>query len=323
MVVFSCLLQEGLIWPIRGIFLNMRKLAFGYSTRCNIRCEHCVATEDIPASMTMDHGKAKEIIGQLALSGVGGISFSAGEPMLYFNEIVELVELCRQVNIYTRIVTNSFWAKTADSADHLVAELKEKGLCQLRLSFSRWHQKHVSRNNLLNAARSCQKIGLGYFISFVTDFSGEDEPYEQFLRDHGLTFFPEPVIYAGRAESFKRRSILTDYQANCCDMNPYLTPDLEMYGCCDAGSHFPATNFFYLGNLNDHTMEELFIRSETDRLHNLIRTMGLTNIASFTGMKSRDIITYSKCELCRKLFNSPETLARLRDEGAELAAWSR
>jgi hypothetical protein len=259
----------------------------------------------------------------MAQAGVGGISFSAGEPMLYLNEITELVKLCRQLGIYTRIVTNSFWAKTAESADSLVAGLKENGLCQLRLSYSRWHQKHLNRNNVLHAAQSCQKIGLDYFVSFVTDFSEEDDPYEQFLRDHNLTFFPEPVIYAGRAESFKRRSILTDYQANCCDMNPYLTPDLDMYGCCDAGSHFSATNFFYLGNLNDQTMEQLLSKSETDRLYNLIRTMGITNIASFTGMKGREIITYSKCELCRKLFNSPETLTRLRAEVAQLAAWSR
>ncbi|MEN8136679.1 MAG: radical SAM protein [Thermodesulfobacteriota bacterium] len=301
----------------------MRKLAFGYSTRCNIRCEHCVATVDVPDSRTMDHDRALEVVGQLPQAGVGGISFSAGEPMLYLNEISELVELCQQLGIYTRIVTNSFWAKTAESADLLVAGLKENGLCQLRLSYSRWHQKHVNRNNVLHAARGCQKIGLDYFISFVSDFSEEDDPYEQFLRDHNLTFFPEPVIYAGRAESFKRRSILTDYQTNCCDMNPYLTPDLDLYGCCDAGSHFPATNFFYLGNLNDQTMAELFNKSESDRLYNLIRTMGITNIASYAGMKSREIITYSKCELCRKLFNSPETLTRLRAEEAQLAAWSR
>jgi hypothetical protein len=259
----------------------------------------------------------------MAQAGVGGISFSAGEPFLYFNKIVELVKLCRQIGIYTRIVTNSFWAKTAASSDHHVSELKKNGLCQLRLSYSRWHQKNVNRNYVLNAARSCQKIGLNYFISFVTDFSKEDDPQEQFLRNHGLTFFPEPVIYAGRAASFKRRPILTDYQANCCDMNPYLTPDLDMYACCDAGSHFPETNFFYLGNLNDHTIEQLFTKSETDRLHKLIRTMGITNIASFTGMKAREIITYSKCELCRKLFNSPETLTRLRTEVSQLAAWSR
>jgi len=282
-----------------------------------------VATEDLPAGRKMDHDKAKQIIGDMARAGVGGISFSAGEPFLYYNKIVELVKLCKQIGIYTRIVTNSFWAKTAASSDHLVSELKKNGLCQLRLSYSRWHQKNVNRNNVLNAARSCQKIGLNYFISFVTDFSKADDPHEQFLRNHCLTFFPEPVIYAGRAESFNRRRILTDYQANCCDMNPYLTPDLDMFACCDAGSHFPATNFFYLGSLNDNTLEQLFTKSETDRLYNLIRTMGITNIASFTGMKAREIITYSKCELCRKLFNSPETLARLRTEVTQLTDWSR
>ena len=301
----------------------MRKLAFGYSTRCNIRCEHCVATEDTPDSRKMAHEQAKEIIVELAQAGVGGISFSAGEPFLYFNEIAELVKQCSQLGIYTRIVTNSFWAKTAESADRLVAELQADGLCQLRLSYSRWHQKNINRNHVLHAARSCDKVGLNYFISFVTDFSTEDDQHEQFLRDHGLTFFPEPVIYAGRAESFNRRTILTDYQANCCDMNPYLTPDLDMYACCDAGSHFPATNFFYLGNLANNTLEQLFAKSETDRLHNLIRTMGITNIASYTGMPGREIITYSKCELCRKLFNSPATLTRLRAEVAQLAAWSR
>jgi len=301
----------------------MRKLAFGYSTRCNIRCEHCVAAGDIPDSRKMNHDKAKEIIGEMARANVGGISFSAGEPFLYINEIAALVKLCRQLGIYTRIVTNSFWAKTPEASDRLVSDLKENGLCQLRLSYSKWHQKNINRNNVLNAARSCQKIGLNYFISFVTDFSKDDDPYEQFLRDHCLTFFPEPVIYAGRAESFKRRNILTDYQANCCDMNPYLTPDLDMYACCDAGSHFSGTNFFYLGKLNGNNMEQLFTKSETDRLHNLIRTMGITNIASFIGMKAREIITYSKCELCRKLFNSPEILARLRAEVPQLTAWSR
>ncbi len=301
----------------------MRKLAFGYSTRCNIRCEHCVASGDIPDSRKMDHDRAKEIIVEIAQAGVGGISFSAGEPLLYFNEIAELVKLCRQLGIYTRIVTNSFWAETAEASLSLVTELKEKGLCQLRLSYSRWHQKNINRNNVLNAAQSCRKIGLDYFVSFVTDFSINDDPYEQFLRDHCLVFFPEPIIYAGRAESFKRRNILTDYQANCCDMNPYLTPDLDMYACCDAGSHFQETRFFYLGNLKDNSMEELFTKTETDRLYNCIRTMGITNIASFTGMKAREIITYTKCELCRKLFNSPETVTRLRAEVSQLEAWRR
>ncbi len=301
----------------------MRKLAFGYSTKCNIKCEHCVATEDTPDIKKMDHDKAKTLIVEMAQVGVNGISFSAGEPFLYLNEITELVDLCKQLGIYTRIVTNSYWAKTSNSADTIVAGLQNSGLCQLRLSYSRWHQKNISKTSVLNAARSCQKIGLNYFISFITDFSEEDDQYEQFLQDNNLKFFPEPVIYAGRAQSFKRREILTDYQANCCDMNPYLTPDLDMYACCDAGSHFPETDFFYLGNLKNNSLEQLFIKSETDPLQNLIRTMGITNIASYTGIKAREIITYSKCDLCKRLFNSPETLKKLRAEVSKLAAWSR
>jgi len=282
-----------------------------------------VATEDLPDNSKMDHGRARELIGQLARAGVGGISFSAGEPFLYGAEIAELVQLCKEHGIYSRIVTNSFWAKSAQAADTLVLALREKGLCQLRLSYSRWHQQHISRDNVVQAARSCQKNGLPYFISFVTDFSAADDPHEQFLRDHGLLFFPEPVIYAGRAGSLPRRSIQTDYQANCCAMNPYLGPDLDMYACCDAGRHFPATNFFHLGNLRHQSLEQLFVKSEAEPLYNCIRTMGLTNIASYLGLPARQIITYGKCELCRQLFNCPETVARLRGEQRELAAWSR
>ncbi len=301
----------------------MRKIAFGYSTRCNVRCEHCVAEDEISDPGKMDFNRAKQIIVEMGRAGVGGISFSAGEPFLYLDEISELVSLCRQLNIYTRIVTNSFWAKTPKASETLVLKLKENGLCQLRLSYSKWHQKNINKNNVLNAAHSCQSAGLDYFISFVTDFSVADDPHEQFLRDHNLKFFPEPVIYAGRAAAFTPRKILTDYQANCCEMNPYLTPDLDMYACCDAGSHFSKTGFFYLGNLNENTMEQLFRKTETLPLYGLIRTMGITNIASFTGMKARKIITHSKCELCRKLFNSPETLARLRADLPQLAAWCR
>jgi pyruvate-formate lyase-activating enzyme len=56
-----------------------------------------VATEDLAAGRKMDHDKAKEVIVEMARASVGGISFSAGEPFLYFNKIAELVKLCREL----------------------------------------------------------------------------------------------------------------------------------------------------------------------------------------------------------------------------------
>jgi organic radical activating enzyme len=302
----------------------MRKIAFGYSTRCNIKCEHCVAADAIPENSKMELARAKEIIAEMAAAQIQGISFTAGEPLIYLDDITELIALCQEYGIYTRVVTNSFWAKTPTLADRYIVQLKKNGLSQLRMSYSRWHQKNIAPQNILNAAQSCKKNGLDYFVSFVTDFSEKDDAFEQYLRDHNLIFFPEPVIYAGRAESFNRLPISTDYQSNYCPMNPYLAPTLDMYACCDAGSHFTKTNFFHLGNLKHSTIEQLFKKTETNQLYKHIRTMGITNIASFAGFKARDIIRYRKCELCKTLFNSPDMLEKLQQEAhLRLNSWCR
>ncbi len=302
----------------------MRTTAFGYSTQCNIKCEHCVAADDTQKSEKMELPQAKELITELDAAQVRGISFTAGEPLIYLDDITELIKLCKRYAIYSRIVTNSFWAKSPDRAENTIIQLKKNGLSQLRLSYSRWHQKNVKQQNILNAAQSCKKIGLDYFISFVTDFSKEDDAYENFLRRHKLRFFPEPVIFSGRAKSFERTPLRTDYQANRCPMNPYIAPTLDMYACCDAGSHFTKTNFFHLGNLQDTPARELFKKSETHVLYNHIRTLGITAIASFAGFRARDIIGYRKCELCELLFNSPNTLEMLQKEAASgLQSWHR
>lgn len=302
----------------------MRKLAFGYSTRCNIRCTHCVAAGEKPVSTKMELAQAKGIIREMAVAGVRGISFTAGEPLIYFDDILELVDLCSEKNIYTRVVTNSFWAKSEEEAFFHAKQLKESGLCQLRLSYSRWHQEHVPALNVLNAANAAVKSGIDYFVSFVTDFSEEDDLCEQFLRDNRLKFFPEPVIYSGRADGLGRKSLFTDFQENRCAMNPYLSPDLTMYACCDAGSHFTTTRVFELGNLTTSSVEQLFAKSENSPLYDCIRSMGITTIASYAGLKSREIITYRKCELCEKLFNSQDSLALLEKAASgELRRWIR
>ena len=292
----------------------MRKIAFGYSTRCNIKCEHCVAADGSGEHVKMDLTQAKDIISELASGQIQGISFTAGEPLIYVDDICELLKICREYGMYTRVVTNSFWAQTVERADSCIEQLKDSGLSQLRLSYSRWHQKNVARENIVNAAQSCMKNGMDYFVSFVTDFSEQDDLFEDYLRHHKLIFFPEPVIFSGRAESFERIPIRTDYQENCCPMNPYLAPNLDLYACCDAGSHFTNTNFFYLGNAKQTSIDELFVKSETNSLYNHIRNMGISGIASFAGFKARDIIHYRKCELCEKLFNSPDMRKILEGE---------
>ncbi len=303
---------------------NNRNIAFGYSTTCNVKCDHCVAATGSYSNAKMDFNKAKAIIEEMAGCNVNGISFTAGEPLLFLNDISELIRLCKNNGIYTRVVTNGFWAKTTEHSDRVVSALLQSGLAQLRISFSRWHQKNIDQGNIINAVSSCKKLGLDYFISFVTDFSKNDDELETFLRNNRIKFFPEPLIYFGRAEEFNHQEVFTDYCPHICQMNPYLTPELDMFACCDAGSHFTRTGFFYLGNRNDHTIDEMFKKKESNSLYNQIRTAGLTYMASFLGFKASEIVKYRKCELCEKLFNSLENVCALEKAvELDLKNWTR
>jgi len=303
---------------------EIRQIAFGYSTQCNIKCNHCVAADDVCPNAKMSLDTAKAIIEEMAACNVTGISFTAGEPLLFLSEINHLIRLCSKHGIYSRVVTNGHWAGNRQRSDNMVADLTQSGLSQLRISYSRWHQKNINRANLVNAVSSCKKFGLDYFISFVTDFSKRDDAFEQFLRDNNFKFFPEPLIYSGRAKGFKRPRIFTDYPPNLCAMNPYLSPELDMFACCDAGTHFTETGFFYLGNHKDQNIDTLFQKKEKNILYNLIRTMGLTNMAAYIGFKASDIVKYRKCQLCEKLFNSAENLRTLENAAISgLINWTR
>ncbi len=74
------------------IMNHIRKTAFGYSTQCNIKCEHCVAAEDGYHHIKMELPRARAIIDEMAAANVRAISFTVGEPLIFLNELFEKYE---------------------------------------------------------------------------------------------------------------------------------------------------------------------------------------------------------------------------------------
>ena len=73
-----------------------RNIAFGFSTICNLKCKHCVATGRAESVKTMELSLAKKVIQELADANVTGISFTAGEPFLLFDDLLELISNCSE-----------------------------------------------------------------------------------------------------------------------------------------------------------------------------------------------------------------------------------
>ncbi|MEW6696296.1 MAG: radical SAM/SPASM domain-containing protein [Bacillota bacterium] len=86
------------------------QLVIQYTDLCNAHCPQCGmrVTESYSRSK-MNINEAKRIIDSAAEKGIKSLSFTGGEPMLYFDEIVTLIQYAGESGIpYIRTGTNGF-----------------------------------------------------------------------------------------------------------------------------------------------------------------------------------------------------------------------
>lgn len=87
--------------------------------RCNARCPQCGmrATEPYSRS-TLEDGEVRRILEAAAANRVGAVSFTGGEPMLFFDKLLGWIDYAAQVGIpCIRTGTNGFFFRNPDAAD--------------------------------------------------------------------------------------------------------------------------------------------------------------------------------------------------------------
>ena len=89
------------------------------TNRCNGLCPQCGmrATEPFKRN-TLSIDVIKRTIDHASVNGVSAISFTGGEPLLYFDELIELIQYAGKKGIpYIRTGTNGFFFKNHDTPD--------------------------------------------------------------------------------------------------------------------------------------------------------------------------------------------------------------
>ncbi|MBF0558022.1 MAG: radical SAM protein [Nitrospirae bacterium] len=95
------------------------QLVIQYTDKCNARCPQCGmrVTEPFKRS-TLQIDTVKRMIDHATENGVNAVSFTGGEPFLFFDHIMELVEYAHAAGIkYTRTGTNGFIFMHPDRPD--------------------------------------------------------------------------------------------------------------------------------------------------------------------------------------------------------------
>jgi hypothetical protein len=90
--------------------------------------------------------------------GIGTIEFTGGEPLLFPDEIIRLVERAHKNGQKTFIVTNATWAESHKAAEKTVGFLKNAGLQQMDVSYDEFHSKSGAKiEQVAWVVRECQK----------------------------------------------------------------------------------------------------------------------------------------------------------------------
>lgn len=113
---------------------------FLLSYTCNFECDHCFLYSGPSAGGTFTISQVQDALEEARRNGsVEWIYFEGGEPFLYYPLMLEGVKRARALGFHIGVVTNAYFATTAEDARLWLAPLAELGIEDLSVSDDAYH----------------------------------------------------------------------------------------------------------------------------------------------------------------------------------------
>ena len=107
---------------------------------CNFQCDHCFLFCGPSARGTFTIGQIRSALEQIkAVGTIDSVCFEGGEPFLFLPLVLEGLTLARSMGLKGGVVTNAYWATSAEDAKLYLRLLKERGLESISLSDDALH----------------------------------------------------------------------------------------------------------------------------------------------------------------------------------------
>ena len=172
----------------------LQTIIWGITNRCMLSCRHCYEWDNISQTDSLDLKELKQILSVFISNGIRHIQFSGGEPLVRFNDLVELIE---EASTYMDCwVFTSGYGLNREKA----AALKSAGLTGVNISLDHWDaQLHNDfRNNeksfdmAIGALKNCNDAGMITSLSLCAtgEFVTEENliKYAELAKNHGVHF---------------------------------------------------------------------------------------------------------------------------------------
>ena len=269
---------------------RIMKLSIFYTNHCNINCDHCFLGKQVNRCV-MNRKMLHNVLIQAKSLGINTVSFTGGEPFLYFNSIIKIT-----------ISTNGYWANTIENTNKICKELSKSCVSQLEISCDEYHIKYIPLENILNIINIAQKyqILVKIIMSVSSDLS--------FLRLYSklVKHIPSDKVIIQRVALFgnaKDNSIdcsieLNKFKDTKCEqiLNPCITYSGDIFACCGPCVVLGKKNNLYLSNISENTLDFAINRMMSNNIIQKIAKDGPCSILSeFSNQKCSYL-----CEICMK-----------------------
>jgi MoaA/NifB/PqqE/SkfB family radical SAM enzyme len=149
--------------------LNLSLLSFIVPRYCNFNCAFCGVKKYKKVKKSLSLSLAKEILEVAAKNNVKKFTISGGgEPFLFFNDVIKMIEIAHEKRMQTIITTNgSFFINKG--IGNSIKKLKKAGLDFLRISIDYYHLKFISLDVLINIIKEAMNSNIRVILKVASN----------------------------------------------------------------------------------------------------------------------------------------------------------
>lgn len=280
---------------------------------CNARCSMCVRVDPAHRGFLSEDALEKTLVAAAATSGVRGVSFTGGEPLIFRTRLIDAVRRAHELGLEVGLVTNAFWARSGQRALQTLGELKAAGLTTIVVSTDTFHQDYVPYGRAIHALTAARECGVNGTLNWVSAL-GEDPDalgrVAELARPDNVSrlMFLDPIEPPHIEASANGVPI-----AGRCPVvyaSVFVAMTGEVFACC-----CPTGSPVKIGCVKDADLEDI-IREASKSL--LIRSLALFGPAWLARLSEQEALANSRdvsiCQLCSRLLFDP--VARARTDSA-------
>ncbi len=293
-----------------------------YTRTCPLACRHCITESSPQAKGRMTVAQARRYLPAIArFSSV--LSFTGGEALLYYRDILALTAEARAIGLRVSVVTGAGWVKNEAMARSRLRALQAAGVGSLVVSWDGYHEELAPRENALTVVRLACEIGLRVTVRTITRGDGAREEYHAPFAAFPIRFEAGTIVPLGQAAGLPAEHFPASAgpPKGVCGVVtlPVIEPDGTVYACCGPGHFSASTSPLRLGNAEQEPLEDILARGCADPILEAISLIGPRGLYTLlqgdtaAARRFQPRRTYAGiCELCLDINNSPPLVAALR-----------